>query len=138
MGEVRLADILANRSTNIQKHKAEIHARPERQWIMSNKDKRKLKEENQERIKQLAGAAAEGEAPAEEEKEQGGGGKRRKGDEKGKKHIDKKAQRTMDRIKAEKDAIKKERLESERRVRASARRQKTAAKPGAKPQDGGA
>eukprot|EP00929_Paragymnodinium_shiwhaense_P083856 TRINITY_DN44810_c1_g1_i1.p1 TRINITY_DN44810_c1_g1~~TRINITY_DN44810_c1_g1_i1.p1 ORF type:complete len:702 (-),score=192.04 TRINITY_DN44810_c1_g1_i1:379-2484(-) len=131
--EMRLADILANRSTNIEKHKAEIHSRPEREWIMTNREKRKLRDDDKARVKKLSDSAADADAP-EVTNEEAGDGKTGKGGGKGKgkakRVIDKKAQRTMDRIKAEKDAQKKEKMDSQRAVRASARRQRKASKGG--------
>merc|ERR1712187_193400 len=57
--EMRLADILANKSENLQKYKKDIESRPAKQWIMTNIDKRKLKEKDNERIKQLEDEAVE-------------------------------------------------------------------------------
>merc|ERR1719215_532756 len=51
--ETRLADLLSKKSDNLEKNRKDIKTRPEKQWIMSNKDKQKLKTEENDRVKQI-------------------------------------------------------------------------------------
>jgi ATP-dependent RNA helicase DDX27 len=129
--ELRLADILANRSENLQKHKADIQARPAKQWIMTNIDKRKLKEEDNERVRKVAAGAEEDPAAA-------GGNTSdvatRKDNKRGREPTledveERRKRRMVEQLKRKKEKEKAERIESERMVRASARRSRKASKP---------
>jgi len=51
--ECRISDIMTGRVDNINKHKAEIHARPAKTWHISEGTKRKLKEEALERTQAI-------------------------------------------------------------------------------------
>lgn len=120
--EMQLADILAQKSDNLQKYKAEIHSRPAKHWIMSNADKRKLKEDDGERIrKALEGDDSVGAGLPSVKKAEKGGDQRRE--------LESMSQKTRERLKKKVEMEKDERLASERRVRASARRQRKAGKP---------
>merc|ERR1712187_900375 len=112
--EMRLADILANKSDNLQKYKKDIESRPAKQWIMTNIDKRKLKEKDNERIKQI-------EEEVDDEPEPQAKSKKRKR-EKQEAPQARKERLARERMIKRKEAEKAERLASERKVRASARR----------------
>eukprot|EP00928_Gymnodinium_smaydae_P090859 TRINITY_DN74574_c0_g1_i1.p1 TRINITY_DN74574_c0_g1~~TRINITY_DN74574_c0_g1_i1.p1 ORF type:complete len:711 (+),score=206.19 TRINITY_DN74574_c0_g1_i1:46-2133(+) len=134
--ELRLADILASRSENIQKHKQDIQARPAKTWIMTNNEKRKLKEADGERVKKAAEEfAIEEEAPAQ------AGKRKQRGDQRSPE--ERREAKTRERLKQRKAQETAERLASQARVRASARRQRKASRPGGKgpaeaaPQGGG-
>merc|ERR1719389_187419 len=43
--EERLADLLVNKSDNMQKHKKDIQSRPAKTWYVTNNEKRELKTE---------------------------------------------------------------------------------------------
>jgi ATP-dependent RNA helicase DDX27 len=51
--ETRLADVLAKKTENLEKHKDSINSRPEKQWFQSNKEKQQLKQEDKTRAKSL-------------------------------------------------------------------------------------
>merc|ERR1712187_1029709 len=89
---------------------------------MTNIDKRKLKEKDNERIKSL-----EEDTPAEPEQQTGK--KKRKREEKETPQA-RKERKIKERMMQKREAEKAERLASERRVRASARRVRKAARPG--------
>lgn len=120
--ELRLADMLTDKSDNMQKHKDAIHGRPAKQWHMTNGSKRQLREKDSERVwkeqdqdVQEASAASapkkRKEPPTEEEIQ----AKRRK--------------RARERMVQKKEEAKAEREESEARIRASARKMRRSLRP---------
>merc|ERR1712232_1416676 len=130
--ELRLADILANKSDNLEKFKKQIQSRPAKEWIMTNIDKRKLKEADNERVQKVAEAEAE---DAKLEMEPGLANKKQRREN----NLSPEEQIAIKREKRDRDRIKKriadekaERAASERKVRASVRRMRSAAKGPAK------
>mmetsp|Transcript_85186 Transcript_85186/g.189354 ORF Transcript_85186/g.189354 Transcript_85186/m.189354 type:complete len:677 (+) Transcript_85186:76-2106(+) len=121
--ELRLADILASKSENLQKHKEAIHSRPARTWYMTNGEKRKLKEAEAEKIN----------APEAPEPEEPSWKKRRKGEgelDEQEKAAAKRAKRNREKFLKKKDEEKAQRRMDEVKQRASARRARKIAKPG--------
>merc|ERR1712232_8826 len=116
--ELRLADILANKSDNLEKFKKQIQSRPAKEWIMTNIDKRKLKEADNERVQKVAEAEAE---DAKLEMEPGPSNKKRRRDN-NESPEERREKRDRDRIKKRLATEKAERKASEWRVRASVRR----------------
>jgi len=119
--EIRFADLQVSKSENIRKYKKDIESRPKKEWIMTNIDKKKLKEADKERLETEAQAAKE-EAPdkkgRKEKKEREDPHERNK-------------RRMGERLRAKREEEKAENLQSEWKVRASARRQRTNAKAAA-------
>lgn len=131
--ELRLADIFANKSENIVKHKAEINARPAKTWIMTNVDKRKLKEADGERVRKASEAEGEA-AKAEEEAAAAALANKVKKKKEPVSQEDRWAAKNRERMKQRIERDKAERMRSERLVRASAKRQRRAAKGPSKDQ----
>merc|ERR1719198_1180064 len=57
--EERLADLLVNKSDNMQKFKKDINSRPAREWYVTNREKRDLKTEDNERVRAAEVTAAD-------------------------------------------------------------------------------
>lgn len=113
--ELRLADILTTKTDNIVKHKAEINARPAKEWYMSNREKMKLKIEEAERVKTKEARDLEAE-PASSKK-------RKKGQPETEEEREaKRAKRLKDKIQQRRATEKAERAKDEARIRAGARR----------------
>ncbi|CAE7458537.1 unnamed protein product [Symbiodinium natans] len=113
--ELRLADLLAQKSDNLEKHKKNIAARPAKEWYMSNKDKAKLRQSERQSLEE---AEAKALAKDEEEKEP----KKRKGPLTEEEVQERRAQRNRARLKAKREAEKAEREREQLRARASAKR----------------
>jgi len=121
--EIRLADMLAGKSDNLQKHKAAINGRPAKTWYMTNNEKRKAKQADGERVR-------EAEATFGEEEENGGGKRRREPSPDGQEVAEaKRRKRAREKHEQRKQEEKAEREQAERRIRASARRSKKSDKP---------
>mmetsp|Transcript_22200 Transcript_22200/g.39996 ORF Transcript_22200/g.39996 Transcript_22200/m.39996 type:complete len:714 (-) Transcript_22200:86-2227(-) len=120
--ELRLADLLAGKSDNLQKHKKDIQARPAKEWFMTNKDKQKLKEDDNKRVKDV-----EAKTLADPELEKGK--KKRKGPLTEEELEAKKRKQLRDRLTAKKEEKKAERAKEEAKSRAAAKRFKRGAMP---------
>lgn len=114
--ELRVADMLTEKSQNLQRYKAEINARGERQWYMSNREKAKLKASDAERVRSKAEDMA-----GEAKPEPAPGSKKRKNEETREERYQR---RLQERQKQQREAEKAEREEDMRRVRRAARRGK--------------
>ncbi|OLQ09727.1 DEAD-box ATP-dependent RNA helicase 28 [Symbiodinium microadriaticum] len=55
--ELRLADLLTQKSDNLEKHKKDIAARPAKEWFMSNKEKAKLKQSEKQSLEEAEAKA---------------------------------------------------------------------------------
>jgi len=113
--ELRLADLFAGKSENLHKHKAAIHARPEKTWYMTNGEKRKLKEKDAE------DATARGEAAQEPP---GGQSHRTAEPDDEEVREAKRVKRLREKVEQKRAAEKAERQEDDRRIRAAGRRAK--------------
>jgi len=122
--ELRLADVLAGKSDNIVKHKESINSRPAKQWYMTNGEKRKFKDEDNERVRSAEAAAQEAMGP-----ENKATGKRRREEETPDEAEERRKRRARERFLQKKEQERAERAEDEKRMRASARRHKKSEKP---------
>mmetsp|Transcript_97488 Transcript_97488/g.271291 ORF Transcript_97488/g.271291 Transcript_97488/m.271291 type:complete len:420 (+) Transcript_97488:612-1871(+) len=127
--ELRLADIYAGKSDNLQKHKAAINGRPAKTWYMSNFQKKLQKEQEVEDLAQKA-EQEEKAAVAQEE---------RKLSKKQKKELERndpaakearRLKRIRDKAKERKALEMAQRGKDEKRMRMSARKSKSKFKAG--------
>jgi len=118
--ELRLADLLTQKSDNLEKHKKDIAARPAKEWFMSNKDKAKLKQSEKQSLQEAEAKALAGDDEEKESK------KRKKGPLTEEELQEKRALRNRARLKAKREAEKAEREREQLRARASAKRSRRA------------
>lgn len=116
--ELRLSDMLVEKSENLEKHKAQIRGRPEKEWYMTNNEKFKLKSAEAAKLQNGLDAAPEVGAPT---------AKRRKDAEE--KQPPAKKNKTRERYLQKKEQEKEERASAEARIRAAARRSRKATRP---------
>eukprot|EP00421_Protoceratium_reticulatum_P065363 CAMPEP_0168423450 /NCGR_PEP_ID=MMETSP0228-20121227/34315_1 /TAXON_ID=133427 /ORGANISM="Protoceratium reticulatum, Strain CCCM 535 (=CCMP 1889)" /LENGTH=690 /DNA_ID=CAMNT_0008437413 /DNA_START=13 /DNA_END=2082 /DNA_ORIENTATION=+ len=121
--EVRLADMLAGKSDNLQKYRKEINSRPAKQWYMSNRDKAEQKADEVHKIQKMTEAAAQG--PPEPVKRDAKGKKRKQMET----PEQKRQRRAKEKFIRDKENKKAEKIHDENRIRASARRAKKKERP---------
>jgi len=119
--ELELADLLTQKSENMQKYKKEIESRPAKEWFMSNRDKQKLQWEEKKNFEMK-------EAPEVEEEMQEMPKKKRKGPLTEEDLEQRRKERTRQRVLGKKAAEKKRRMEEQAKARASARRGRKASR----------
>jgi len=119
--EERLADLLVNKSDNIQKHKKDIHSRPAKTWYQTNKEKQDFRTEDSERVKAVEVAAAAEEID--------GGQKRKRGKEK-ESQEEKRRKKLREKNRYQKAQANKDKEAGDGKMRAAARRARKGAKPG--------
>merc|ERR1719198_2806707 len=108
---MNMSDKLLKKQENMEKYKGDIKARPQRQWIMDNIDKRKQKEADNERVKKI-----EKDGPPEDD---GKKGKRKLTEEEVQQ---KRRSVAQQKHKRKREEEVNERLEDEKRIRAVGRR----------------
>ncbi|CAL1130462.1 unnamed protein product [Cladocopium goreaui] len=114
--ELELADLLTQKSENMQKYKQDIQSRPAKEWFMSNKDKQKQQWEDQKKRKMQETNDLEDDTSSKKKKE------KRKGPLTEEELEERRKERTRQRVLAKREAEKKQRLEEQAKARASARR----------------
>ncbi|CAE8640627.1 unnamed protein product [Polarella glacialis] len=107
-------------SENLEKHRKTINSRPAKEWFISNADKQKLKEAENESIKNTEAKMGE-EAPEK--------GKKRKGPLTEEEMDERRKIRTREKFKQKKEEEKAERAKEEAQSRRSAKRFKRAEMP---------
>lgn len=124
--ETRLADLLVNKSENMQKYKKDIASRPERTWYVTNQEKRDLKTEDHDRVTAIEAAGAE----LPDEGSDRSGKKRKRGQEVKETPEEKRKKRKREQAKRAKDDARNERARDEKKMRFAAKRTKKKEKPG--------
>mmetsp|Transcript_84479 Transcript_84479/g.219953 ORF Transcript_84479/g.219953 Transcript_84479/m.219953 type:complete len:712 (-) Transcript_84479:61-2196(-) len=119
--EFRLADMITGKADNMQKYKASINARPAKEWFITNNEKRKVKDLDNDRVQKIDEEMWKLEEDCKQRREP---------------ELDpeemanaKRIKRTKEKHQAKKAEDKAEREQAERRMRANARRVKKTDRP---------